>query len=169
VVVRADDPRETLAGFRGARLALNGRDSQSGWGAMLHHVAPMADRGRFFGSAEVTGAHAGSVARVAEGVADIAAVDWVSWRMALAFRPEAARLRVLMLTEPTPALPLIAAAGADLPRYRAATGAALEALDAGAKAALGLAEFVPLAPGDYAVIAERAQAARRRLVRDPAL
>ena len=45
VVVRADDPREALAGFRGARLAVNGSDSQSGWGAILHHAAPLAAAG----------------------------------------------------------------------------------------------------------------------------
>ena len=44
VVVRADDPRETLAAFRGARLAINGRDSQSGYGAMLHHVGAAGPR-----------------------------------------------------------------------------------------------------------------------------
>ena len=61
VVVRADDPRESLAAFRGARLAVNGADSQSGWGAMLHHVAPLAEAGRFFGAVSITGAHAASV------------------------------------------------------------------------------------------------------------
>ena len=45
VVVRADDPRGGLADFRGAALAVNGFDSQSGWGSILHHAAPLA-RGR---------------------------------------------------------------------------------------------------------------------------
>ncbi|MCB1403292.1 MAG: hypothetical protein KDJ81_11185, partial [Rhodobacteraceae bacterium] len=36
VVVRRDDPRETLDAFRGSRLAFNERGSQSGYAAMLH-------------------------------------------------------------------------------------------------------------------------------------
>ena len=67
VVVRADDPREALAAFRGARLAVNGTDSQSGWGAILHHAAPLAEAGRFFGGVVVSGAHAASVPMVADG------------------------------------------------------------------------------------------------------
>ncbi len=70
LVVRADDPRETLAEFRGAGLAVNGFDSQSGWGAILHHAAPLAHDGRFFGGIEVSGAHAASVDLVASGAAD---------------------------------------------------------------------------------------------------
>jgi ABC-type phosphate/phosphonate transport system substrate-binding protein len=159
LVVRADDPRDGLEAFRGARLALNGRASQSGYGAMLHHVAPHAGGGRFFGAAEVTGAHAVSIARVAEGAADIAAIDFVSWRIATAFRPEAARLRVLMLTDPTPGLPFIAARGADVPRYRAAIAATLDGLDAATRDALGLCGFVPLDAADYGVIRDRAEAA----------
>ena len=81
VVVRADDPRETLADFRGARLAINGTDSQSGWGSILHHAAPLAEAGRFFGGVVVSGAHAASVPMVAGGGADLAAVDAVSWRL----------------------------------------------------------------------------------------
>ena len=38
LVVRADDPRDRLAAFRGSRLAVNGFDSQSGWGLSLIHI-----------------------------------------------------------------------------------------------------------------------------------
>lgn len=168
VVVRADDPRAELAGFRGARLALNGRDSQSGWGAMLHHAAALAEEGRFFGAAEVTGAHAASISAVADGRAEIAAIDWVSWRLACAFRPEATRLRVLMLTDPTPAPPLIAAPGADPARYQRAIAAAVGGLDPASRAALGLAGLAAPAGADYGMIAARLAAAEARLRRDPA-
>ncbi len=155
VVVRADDEREGLAAFRGARLAVNGFDSQSGWGAILHHAAPLAQGGRFFGALAVSGAHVRSVAMVAEGAADLAAVDFVSWRLARRFRPEAARLRVLMLTDPTPGLPLIAAAGADGARTAAAVREAIDGLDPRAGAALGIAGFAPLAAEDYRIIGAR--------------
>ncbi len=70
VVVRDDDRRSALADFRGARLAVNGFDSQSGWGSILHHAAPLAREGRFFGEVVVSGAHAVSVSLVVEGEAD---------------------------------------------------------------------------------------------------
>ena len=125
-MVRADDPRATLADFRGGRLAINGTDSQSGWGSILHHAAPLAVGGRFFGGVAVSGAHAASVPMVAGGAADLAAIDFVSWRYCLRFLPEAARLRVLMLTEPTPGLPLIAAAGSDVEARAGAVAAAID-------------------------------------------
>jgi ABC-type phosphate/phosphonate transport system substrate-binding protein len=160
VVVRAGDTRATLADFRGARLAANGRDSQSGWGAMLHHVAPLADGGRFFGEIRITGAHVASVASVGEGAADIAAIDAVSWRLARRFRPESERLRVLMLSDPTPGLPLIAALGTEPAPHRRALEAAIAALDPDAREALGIVRFVALEPADYAVIGARLAAAR---------
>jgi ABC-type phosphate/phosphonate transport system substrate-binding protein len=163
IVVRADDPRTTLAEFRGARLAVNGLDSQSGYGSILHHAAPLAKDGRFFGTAEITGAHAASIPRVSEGAVDIAAIDWVSWRMACRFRPKAARLRVLMLTDPTPGTPFIAARGVDVARYRAAIAAAVAGLEEATRAAIGLAGFVPLDLADYALISERLATAEERL------
>jgi ABC-type phosphate/phosphonate transport system substrate-binding protein len=159
VVVRAGDARTTLADFRGARLAVNGTDSQSGWGSILHHAAPLARGGRFAGEIVVSGAHAESVRMVAGGAADFAAIDFVSWGYARRFRPEAAGLRVLMLTDPTPGLPLIAAAGTDVPRHRRAVRAALAGLDGTVRQALGIAGFAELGAADYRVVAERLAAA----------
>jgi hypothetical protein len=146
VVVRADDPRGELADYCGATLAVNAFDSQSGWGSILYHVAPLARGGRFFGRIRVTGAHVLSVDRVAAGAADLAAIDLVTWGYCLRHRPAAGRLRVLMLTEPTPGLPYIAAPGANV--------AALRGALAGASAG-----FVPFEAGEYRVVAERFAAA----------
>jgi ABC-type phosphate/phosphonate transport system substrate-binding protein len=166
VVVRTDDPRGTLADFREGRLAVNGADSQSGWGAILHHAAPLAVEGRFFGAVAVSGAHAASVTMVAGGAADLAAIDFVSWRHCLRLLPEAARLRVLMLTEPTPGLPMIAAAGSDVePRARAVEGA-IEAVGGDTRAEFGLVGFARLEAGAYDVIAQRLAAAEARLPED---
>jgi ABC-type phosphate/phosphonate transport system substrate-binding protein len=162
-VVPADDAREDLAGFRGARLAVNGFDSQSGWGSILHHAAQLADGGPFFGEITVSGAHRASAAMVAEGAADLAAVDFVSWRLARRFVPGAAALRVLMLTDPTPGLPLIAAPGTEVDRHADAVRSAISGLDAGARDVLGLAGFAALAAEDYGLITARMAAAEARL------
>ena len=65
--------------------------------------------------------HRNSAQTIAEGRADIAALDAVSWRLIQRYDAFADRLRVLDSTGATPGLPYIAAAGAD----RAATFAAL--------------------------------------------
>lgn len=159
VVARTGSGR-ALADFRGARLAINGRDSQSGWGSMLHHVAPLAEDGRFFGTVTVTGAHVRSVAAVAAGKADIAAIDLVTWGHCRRVMPAAAALEVLMLTDPTPGLPYIAAAGADVATLGRALEAAIGELGAEDRAAMGgIAAFVPLTAGDYRVVGERIAAA----------
>jgi ABC-type phosphate/phosphonate transport system substrate-binding protein len=160
VMVRAEDPRQGLAAFRGARLALNGTDSQSGYGAMLHEVSPLAEGGRFFGAAVVTGSHAASAALIAEGGADIAAIDHVSWGLWRRYHDDG-RLRVLMLTDPTPGLPLITA-GEAWP-VRAAVAEAVEGLPEAVREMLGIRGFRAFEAADYAVIGERLAAAEARV------
>jgi ABC-type phosphate/phosphonate transport system substrate-binding protein len=112
---------------------------------------------------EITGGHAASIVSVAHGRADLAAIDAVTWRIALRHLPEAARLRTLALTEPTPGLPLIAARGAEPARYRAAIAAAITELDAPTRAELGIVGFAAFAPAGYAALAAQADVAERRV------
>ena len=163
VVARTDDRRAALADFRGATLAVNGTESQSGWGSILHHAAPLAVGRRFFGAVRVTGAHRASVRAVAAGAADIAAVDAVSWGLAQRFEPAARRLRMLLLTDPTPGLPLIAALDTDTAPQRRAVAAAAAELEAGARAALGIRGFVALGAGAWSIVGQRHAAARALL------
>ena len=135
LVVRADDPRDALPAFAGARLAVNDALSQSGWGAVWAHAAaagvPLAPVGP-------TGAHRRSAMAVAEGRADIAAIDAVTWRLIARHDALATALRILDHTEPTPGLPWIAAAGADADRMRPALAEAVAALNAADRETLGL-------------------------------
>jgi ABC-type phosphate/phosphonate transport system substrate-binding protein len=162
VVVRADDPRETLAAFRGARLAANETGSQSGWGAMAHHVAALSDGTPFFGRSGMTGSHAASAAAVAAGRADIAAVDFVTWRLIGRFRREAEALRVLMLTDPTPGLPYVTALIDRAETLSGAVETAIGGLDDGMKDTLGLRGFARLHEEEYQLIQDRMEAARGR-------
>lgn len=108
-VARAEDPR-TLPEFRTARFAFNEGLSQSGWAAPQNHAASM---GFHFAPTVETGSHRGSALAVAEGRADIAALDALTWRLLQRWEPGVAGLRAVASTAPTPALPYIAAAGAD--------------------------------------------------------
>lgn len=109
-VVRSDDPRQTLAAFDGARFAYNDSLSQSGWAAPQTHAASLGLR---LPAAVRTGGHRPSALAVAEGRADIAALDAVTWAMMQQDDPVTPALFPLARTTPTPGLPLIAAAGAD--------------------------------------------------------
>ena len=110
-VVSAADRRQHLSELVGATFAVNGKDSQSGYGAMMRAAAPFARDGRFFGRAIHTGSHDASMRLVAEGVADVAAIDSVTWRMSRAFDSLARGLRSIGTSEPTPGLPFIVAKG----------------------------------------------------------
>ncbi|RMD49479.1 MAG: hypothetical protein D6832_01645 [Alphaproteobacteria bacterium] len=150
IVVRAADRRARLAEFAGARLAINGPDSQSGWGAAF---ASAAEAGIDFGRILVTGAHRASAAAVAAGEADIAFIDAVTWRLVLRFMPEvAARLRVIGASRPTPGLPFIARAGADAAAIRAALAEGLAALDSADRELLGMRAILPADPEAYLAV-----------------
>lgn len=149
LVVRADTPG-SIEDFQGAVLACNGDDSQSGWAAPLNHIGA---RGMAFSRLLVSGAHRNSAAAVADGRADIAAIDAVTWRLLAAHMPDVAtRLRIVDRTEPTPGLPLIAGADADGAAMFAAVAAAIDALPADARAALGLRGIVAIPPGAYLAV-----------------
>ena len=123
ILVRADDAAETLADLRGRRAAVNGTDSQSGCSALRHAVAKLAGQGRFFAAVHISGSHLQSMRLVAEGAADVCAVDSVTWHLFARTQPElTGRLRVLAVSASAPALPYIARRDlpeADLKRLRA--------------------------------------------------
>jgi ABC-type phosphate/phosphonate transport system substrate-binding protein len=105
-VARADDPRDRIEQFDGAGLAYNEALSQSGWAAPQTHAAQIGIR---LLPALETGAHSQSARAIAEGRADVAALDAVTWRLLQRFDSVTRELRVVGLTDPTPGLPLITA------------------------------------------------------------
>jgi len=108
LICRADDIGE-LADFRGRRAAVNQYGSQSGCNALADAVAGHGAP-PFFGEVMLSGAHRASAVMVADGKADLAAVDAVAWAMLARFEPARhAALRVLEWTSATPALPFITA------------------------------------------------------------
>jgi len=123
IAARAGDPRgpaDLLAGT----LAVNAPDSQSGWGAVAvwAKTQRLAIRGRI----TLTGAHVASAEAVADGRADIASIDAVTWAYIERHRAGiATRLREVARTAPTPGLPLISALRFDPETVAAAIDAAL--------------------------------------------
>ncbi|SIT38358.1 conserved hypothetical protein [Paraburkholderia ribeironis] len=109
LVTRADAQFDTLAACRGARAAYNQDDSNSGMNVFRHAVAPHSRAGMFFSAVLRTGSHLGSLRAVADGRADIAAVDCVTFAFVCDALPELARkVRPIGMTATSPGLPLIA-------------------------------------------------------------
>ncbi|KZM52183.1 hypothetical protein OA90_01955 [Labrenzia sp. OB1] len=108
VVVRRDSPFEKLADLRGARAVFNNADSQSGMNALRHHVARLAEGKTFFSHVGASGGHRASLIAVAQGDADVAAIDAVCWDLACRVLPDLAiQLRPIDRTASVPGLPLI--------------------------------------------------------------
>ncbi|MYA88571.1 MAG: PhnD/SsuA/transferrin family substrate-binding protein [Boseongicola sp. SB0662_bin_57] len=104
IIVRADDKRTTLVEFAEARPAINDPLSQSGWAAL---DAKARDGGFHFSAPVITGSHAASAHAVANRIADIAAIDAVSWEYIKEFDGLKSVLKEIDHTRPTPALPYI--------------------------------------------------------------
>ncbi|WP_429461882.1 phosphate/phosphite/phosphonate ABC transporter substrate-binding protein [Paraburkholderia sp. JPY465] len=147
---------DRLADCRGLRAAYNDDDSNSGMNALRHAVAPHARGGRFFASAVRTGSHLRSLRTVADGGADVAAIDCVTFAFVQDELPDLAkRVRVIGVTASAPGLPLIAsrALGPErLSRVRDALDAALSA-DPERARRLRVRGFARLAYSDYAEVA----------------
>jgi ABC-type phosphate/phosphonate transport system substrate-binding protein len=88
ILVRADDSAKTLAELRGRCVAMNGADSQSGCSALRHAVAGLAGKGRFFAAVKTSGSHLKSMRMVAEGTADVCAIDTVTYHLIARTQPE---------------------------------------------------------------------------------
>jgi ABC-type phosphate/phosphonate transport system substrate-binding protein len=151
LVVRADQPALELGELRGRRCAVNSRDSQSGFNALRHAVAPLSQGQRFFSEILLTGGHRPSLEAVAAGRADIAAIDCVTYALHKRSSPALTEpLKVLAWTEPAPGLPYATRISVDsetLARLREGLMEALAAPDlASAREALLLvdAEVLPI-------------------------
>lgn len=115
-------------------LAFNSADSQSGWAA----AQDLPDRAGIT-TFRATGSHAASLAAVAEGSADIACLDAVTWRILKAVDPNAARVVARGTTRPTPGLPLITARGSDPAPLRQVLSRAVTRFTAPASGPMGAA------------------------------
>lgn len=113
VIVRADAPGTSVADWRGGVAAINDPASNSGMNLLRRTIAPHALGGHFFGQVHESGSHLASIAMVAQGQADIAAIDCVTYGNLARFAPETvSAVRVLAETVKTPGLPFITRAAA---------------------------------------------------------
>lgn len=133
--------------WRGLTLALNDPGSQSGWAALANEWPDNIP-----GHILLTGSHAASLDAVADGKADLAALDAQSWRLLQRAAPAAGQVTVIAQTTPTPGLPFITRAGQDPAPYRAAITTAITLLTSAERDALGLAGLVAIPASAYLAV-----------------
>lgn len=156
VLIRKDDPRDTLAAFVGATLAYSDELSQSGCHALMYTILHEIGEKRVFERCICSGGHGASIKAVADGHADLTAVDAVTWSHLQHMLSHSLQLRVLMKTVPTPGLPFIAANSCDGDLLAKAAESAIVAMSSEDRKALGLLGLWRSEIGDYHVIRERA-------------
>ena len=144
LVARADDDRALpeLA----ARSVINQPHSQSGYGALWYHLADHGITPTIVGE---SGGHVQSAPMVAEGAADLACIDALSWRLIERHDPVATRLREVGRTAPTPATPYITGPGTDVAALRAALSGAIAALPEDHRAAISLQDLAVIDEAAY--------------------
>ena len=149
-VVRRNDPKKALTEFAQSIFAYNKPFSQSGYAAAYWHTWA---ENFWFTRKFQSGAHRQSAEAVADGRADIAALDAVSWRLIQQYDHVARQLRVLEWTDPTPGLPLITSLSQNRCLIRDAVVSALEKLPDSDCSAIGIKGLVTIASEDYLALA----------------
>ena len=138
-VMRKDDARAPSVDLR---VAVNSADSHSGFRAVQDLGAVSTPL--------FSGAHDESLRAVADGHADLAAIDQQTWTMQQRDMPEAARVRVVGHSRTAPGQTFVTAKGRDPEPLRAALTEAISALPEPARAVLGLRGIVSLPSAEYA-------------------
>ena len=112
VLVAEDSPATELSDLRDAVCVVNSHESHSGANALRALVAPLNRRGRFFSRIVTSGSHPASVATVARGEADVAAIDCVTYACLDRYRPSRLEgTRRLCYTARAPGIPFVTRAG----------------------------------------------------------
>lgn len=95
--------------MRGKRFTFNSLDSMSGVIGLTRDLQAAGESLDIFSSRSESGGHRGSIVAVAEGKADIAAIDCESWALAQRFEPAAQKVAVVGWTARRKGLPYITA------------------------------------------------------------
>ncbi|MBZ9820394.1 phosphate/phosphite/phosphonate ABC transporter substrate-binding protein [Mesorhizobium sp. CA4] len=95
--------------LRGKRFTFNNPDSMSGLIALTRDLEALGESLDIFASRSESGGHRSSIIAIAEGRADVAAIDCQSWALAQRFEPAAKAVKVVGWTARRKGLPYITA------------------------------------------------------------
>jgi len=109
IVVRASDSRKSLGDFRDSIAVVNCHDSNSGMNVFRHEVSRVAAGACFFREVKISGSHLNSLSMIQNGIADIAAIDAITFGLAKrSGQIDSSMFKILLQTRSTPGLPFIA-------------------------------------------------------------
>jgi ABC-type phosphate/phosphonate transport system substrate-binding protein len=146
---------DNINALYGQRVAINHESSYSGCLALKRWMSLMEKSDAIFSKVITTGSHRHSVQAVATGLADIAAIDCISWALARRFDTTAQSLKVVARTDDRPGLPLITAVTCSpfmIDKLRIALNEAVTILDPTSRDVLGITAFVVAHEHDYDII-----------------
>lgn len=150
IVGHRDYENRGLSDLAAGRVAYNGARSQSGYAAYFQYLA---DNGysKFWGELIKSGSHLSSMEMVAEGKADFAAIDAVSFALASRHHSFCNELQSFAETAITPGLPYIASLNfaEQKDQFNSALVEAIDGLSKDVKDDLLLKGFVSRYDGDY--------------------
>ena len=136
-----------LHDFSGAKFALNGTNSQSGFAGPVNAAKTV---GVSFAKGLISGGHRKSFLAVQDGRADLAAIDAMTWHYIKQF--ENPTVHIVGRTEPTPTLPYICSKTVAPWDVRAALAGALEALSTDHRQLLCIKGLVDVPLADYLAV-----------------
>ncbi|WP_254055836.1 phosphate/phosphite/phosphonate ABC transporter substrate-binding protein [Ruegeria sp. EL01] len=148
IVARSEDQCDLQELVQGV-FAYNEALSQSGWAAPITHLSQMSLTPA---TLLETGGHALSAKAVADGAADFASLDALTWLLLQEHTDLAGKLREVAATTPTPALPYITALGQDVARITGAVRAAICDLSDEDKQMLHIRGLIPIGADQYLAV-----------------
>ena len=143
VIVAEDSPATYLEQLRNCVCVVNGYESHSGANALRALVAPLSREGRFFSRVVTSGSHLASIATIADGGAETAAIDCVTYALAERYRPSLLEgTRRLCYSARAPGIPFVTRAESSEDLIRKLRSALLEAFEEPEVRAAGAAMFI---------------------------
>ena len=149
IVARRDAPPASLGALCQGVFAYNEPVSQSGWAAPMVHLQAL---GLSPNETVQTGAHVASAQAVADGQADFASLDSLTWALIERYDDFADALQVIARTAPTPTLPFITGPDQSAELVRAATVKAIETLSDQDRDTLCLKGLIEIPVSDYLAV-----------------
>ena len=141
-----NDSRKHLFDFKDAMFTYNMANSQSGLAAAYTD----AKKNDFwFKRRIISGSHQKSCEMVANGKADIACIDSITWRFIEKYTSLKNQIRIISKTDPTPGLPYISSIEANQSVIFNSIKIALEKLNKNEKNILGIERIVWIAKSEY--------------------
>ena len=130
IVVPTDSSYDDVTEMAGKVAVVNGPESHSGMNALFSLVSPHSRNSKFFAEIKISGSHSESLALLAEGKADVASIDCITYELLGRYRPAAIKgTRQLGLTYSAPAPPYVTAGKFDMETIKRMQNALIDAFE----------------------------------------